>query len=321
MKKLFTILFILLLGNSAFAQNLYGDMEQWRNINSGFPPKAFEAPAGWYGVDSLIAALGPFASVSNPQKMLFKDADAHSGSFAAKIMTRFQGGQLDTLTGVLVNAMPGFDLGNFDPSNPAGSLTYTGGTATTSRMESVSAWIKYLPRHTDKGRISARAMLTGKGAGGTDSIVGTADTILSQPIMNYTQVTINMKYQDTTVRPDKLLVLFYSSNMTTATSPYDSSTMYVDDVSAKAAPVSVKTISARKDIKIYPNPAADRLFISTNDSKYYEIVLYNSTGSRLSAYTIDNKGIDISPLPTGLYYYSIGEAETVLQQGMFTIER
>lgn len=68
----------------------------------------------------------------------------------------------------------------------------------------------------------------------------------------------------------------------------------------------------RNSISLYPNPATNTLFISDND-KISELKLYNSSGQLILQKTSTPSSIDISYLPSGIYFLHIdveGTTET-----------
>ena len=69
--------------------------------------------------------------------------------------------------------------------------------------------------------------------------------------------------------------------------------------------VGVDDLSMENSIKVYPNPAQDKVFIQTiTNSEGLTVSIYNTVGKRLL--TINNqKEIDISMLPQGIYFLNV----------------
>ncbi|RYD56635.1 MAG: T9SS type A sorting domain-containing protein [Sphingobacteriales bacterium] len=298
MKK--TLLFVAAAAmiGSANAQsiNVNGSLETWRTFTAG--SGSLEAPASWFGADSLIFGMASLPIGITPQKMLFKEtaaADIHGGAAAAKLTSKNQG-QIGVVPGILANAKPvltGLTLAD---------LTFSGGTSITQRVGSVEAWIKYAPSGADNGRIMAQAVRTGAGSGGRDSIIGSADSILAQPISTFTKVGLNLKYNGSTLTPDKLLIIFMASN----TAGVDGSTMWVDDVTASVFPAGVNDKAAKAGVKVYPNPAKDFLALENTSGNVFNILIIGMDGKVvLTQQFSSSTSLNISHLSSGIYNYVV----------------
>lgn len=69
----------------------------------------------------------------------------------------------------------------------------------------------------------------------------------------------------------------------------------------------VGNIQTRSACKIFPNPANDQLTIQTNNSRPYTITLNNIMGQTIKTFQSNKlqETIDVSRLPAGLYYLSV----------------
>lgn len=314
MKKLLLSLTFIAAATAGKAQLVNAGLDAWHSYT--IASKQLENPDGWFGVDSLLYAFGasPIPVGITAQQMLFKEtASTHSGAAAARIVSRNQG-NIGVMPGVLANAKP--TMTTFNPTNPIAGLSYVGGTPINARIRSVSAWVKCTPTGTDKANIQVQAVLAGRGSGGRDSIVGQGDTILSQAISSYTKVGVNIDYNDPNVVPDKLLIIFLSSTLGTATSPEDGSTLWVDDVSMSIHPANIATL-ANKGMKVVctPNPASGMLYISNAQGIEGTMHLYGTDGRLALAQAFGaNTVVDISGLANGVYYYRMSDSKNELIQ-------
>lgn len=322
MKKIFTTLALAALASAGFSQNLYGSYENWRTYQAGFPSATLEAPYKWFGADSLLYTYGPLASLT-PKQLLFKTSDAHGGSFAAKLISRDVGGTTGVIPGMIANAQPDIDLNNIDPNNPLAALTYTGGTYVSSRFQEVTAWIKYDPRGNDAGVIVVQAVLEEAGANNTDSVVGGGTFAISQPYNSYTQVSIPITYVDNMVVPDKLLVVFLSSNLNGSTTPADSTTLYVDDVNLTGANGVQETLALSDAVTLYPNPARDAIHVKYNSREALSIRMYNAAAQLVAAQALsENTVMDAQHLAAGIYMFEVMNKEGIVRQrGKITLTK
>ena len=73
-------------------------------------------------------------------------------------------------------------------------------------------------------------------------------------------------------------------------------------------PVGIEDLAEIIDLKVYPNPATDYVNFSFDYQGNYEIIIFNAVGKmvRKMNATYDNKiRIDLSNVPSGLYFYRI----------------
>jgi len=335
MKKIYFLFTALILSISSFAQTVPGgDMETWRSNTSGIAPNevTVQAPYAWYGIDSLIIYDGQFfgSLLSIPpsgfQRQLFEESTiVHGGSHSAKLITvvdSFLGSFAGLMANARANVMVNPLAGTVSPP------TYQGGLAATQRVTSVSAWVEYFPgvdsgTHTtgvDTGLLTVQAMAP---IHGYDSVVGFAN-ILIPPCTSFQQITATLAYIDTVDNIDTVRILFASSGG--ARKALDSSTLYVDDVTLTGVPFyvnAVPNITAQSGIvTVYPNPAANTLFFSSNRSGL-SCTLFSINGQEVANKTlVGNDALDVSSLPAGLYFFAINDEQgNTVQRGKVSVVR
>jgi hypothetical protein len=72
---------------------------------------------------------------------------------------------------------------------------------------------------------------------------------------------------------------------------------------------------------LYPNPASDHLFITTNESKECSFQIYNSLGSLIQHGRLKGSGqVDIEGLATGIYVMRLTGANNVSSTRKFVVE-
>ncbi len=79
--------------------------------------------------------------------------------------------------------------------------------------------------------------------------------------------------------------------------------------------------------KVYPNPVKDVANINyriIEDTKIYKVVIRNLIGNTVGSYKLDphkdNIHIDLSHLPSGVYFYSIKKAEQNIYTRKFLVK-
>ena len=339
MKKIYLLSTALIISAASFAQTgpvPGGDMENWRNTTSGSThPIAIQAPTGWYGVDSLIIAdgqtYGPLAGLTSASadfhRQLFEESTiTHGGNHSAKVIT-VNDSLLGEFPGFLANAKANVSIG-FSLPPTISPPTYTGGTAVTQRITSVSAWVEYLPgfdsgTHTtgaDTGYLLVQAMAP---IHGYDSVIGTG-YLLIPPHSSFTQITANLTYIDTLDDIDTVRILFASSGG--ARKALDSSTLYVDDVTMVGVPYSVNavaSVAAQSNlVKVYPNPVSNTLYFDSRQTGL-TCTMYSVSGREVANNKLTGNGaVDVSYLPAGLYFYAITDEQgNTVQRGKVSVTR
>ncbi|MCD6064760.1 MAG: hypothetical protein K0R82_2671 [Flavipsychrobacter sp.] len=316
MKTLFTLLSFLAITTVANAQNLQGTLETWQNYMVGFPipTTQLEKPAGWHGSDSLVFQLGPLVSPGTTfEKQLFRTTTAHGGAYAALLANRYQGSTLGVLPALMTNAIINIDMSTMD-------FTVSGGTPVTMRIDTVKAWVRYLPRGTDMGVMTAQAVRTGAGAGGADSVVGEGFVDITAN-NNYYEIVAALSYPNN-LTPNALQVSFAgSSDFAAAT---DSTELFVDDVSAVGT-VGVKMqLFTKPVIEVYPNPATAQVYITNTTKEAVTWELYSMNGAKvLDGITVKGKTeADVSAVATGSYIYQVkNKGGDIVQTGKLDVVR
>ena len=328
MNKIFLFISAIGIAFTSTAQTIPGgDMETWRTGSAGTITVA--APANWYGDDSIIIGLGQTygtllgASPSSWERNLFQEnVIVHSGSHAAKIMTMLE----DTLLipGVLTTAQTHIGI-TFAPTPGITGVSFSGGDPLTVKPTTVSAWVQYFPGKDSTGAIGIDSGVMNVQAlsliGGKDSVIGTG-TITIGANSSWVQVTVNVNYPaDSTTPIDTMRITFTSSK---GGSALDSSTLYVDDVTmtSMANPVNgVKIINPSEQVRVYPNPATGKLYFSTSANPGMEAVIYSISGQVATEKILTGyDAIDVSQLPSGLYFYSVYDKNGgIVQRGKVSV--
>lgn len=334
MKKLFTLLASVFVAATSMGQTINNaGMETWRTNTAGTSPIIpIAAPHYWYGFDSLIIAAGQaFGAIigagNDWKQQIFQESTfVHGGSAAAKCISAKQ----DTLgffPGTLSNAEPVFDAGVIaGGGSPEDAVAFEGGTPTTLRVTSVSAWVAYLPGKdpvsgafggADQGVMSVQAIAT---VGLEDSVVGTG-TVNVGWSPAYTQITANVNYTTTAYNVHTVRIIFASGGGLGAA--LDSSIMYVDDVSMVGEPQSVKNVAYNSNIvKVYPNPTNGMIYLNGAANSGYTCTVSSITGQVVATKQLTGTDhIDISTQSTGLYVYTITDSfGSVVQSGKIHLE-
>ena len=346
MKKICTLLCAFIAGTSAFAQTFpNAGMDTWRSNTTGAThPVTIYAPTQWYGFDSLAISLIEFAGSlhliagvgTNYHAQLYQENTIkHSGSSSAKLMTLKQD-TIGLVPGSLANATALVNIfAVASGTSLANATTFIGGTAVTSRITNVSAWVEYLSGidsatglwgTTDTALLTVQAL--GHKHGKNDTLVGKGVVqILPSASASFSQVTANILYFDTVDYYIDTIRVIFSSSGGGMSRPCDSSTLYVDDVSMTGVPnpdfTGVHNVTIDNSVRVYPNPAKDVLYIETTQPEEAEFTLYSVTGKAVANKSVLGRDmLDVSALPAGIYFYVLHDGSgQVIKNGKVTLNR
>lgn len=288
MKPVITFFAAMLMLNAASAQTVvFSDMESWHSytVNS----TTLEATNNWRCPDSLAFVYSIFTV--SPVRQLYKSTDKHGGSYAARVVTQYQGPTLGNLAGVLTNAVINLDIVNQD-------FTLSGGTSLNGRVNFVNAWLKYNPAGGDSATVIVSSIIKGGKGNGDDSVVGSGLYYITsaQP---YTLVNVPIDYGTNTASPNALQIVFTSSGGQATVG----SELLIDDVSYSIFPAGVGNVNNNAKFVVSPNPASTKLQLQSEDKVRF--IMYSVTGQQvLSADVNGSTIVDVSSLAAGTYYYA-----------------
>ncbi len=341
-KLLFFAVFATAFGVKSQAQTFpNASFETWHSysVNTGiFPPNpiALTAPTGWCGVDSLVASVTPFAAAAsvtlNPQQQLFQSALFHSGTSSAEVKSINMGDSIGNVPGVLVNAKIDIDITAAATALTGGGtldllslLKYTGGTAVTAQVDTVTAWISLdSTTNLDEGIIVATTV---KASGDSTIPVGIGTVVVTRGSAAFREIKIPLVYTNTTV-PEKLIVAFMSSNYNDTM--HAGNSMKVDDVSysykANSGTAIVQPLLSENNMLVYPNPTKNQIYFNLNASVKpadFNLSVYDVNGRLISSeqlkQAVNTK--NVSGWAKGTYYYQLSDAKIgQSEKGQFIVQ-
>lgn len=241
-----------------------------------------------------------------------RTTDAHSGSYAAKIITRTWFGQL--ASGTLFSGF--FDSGVVltDPDN---SVKF--GKPFTDRPDEFSYWYKYEPVQGDSAEIYT--YLT-KWNGTSQDTVGRAYTKVYDAVSDYTQKVIPFEYSSTE-DPDSITIVFASSARGDIFQGQSGNTLYIDDVELYYCLTNTsQPFMSENQVKVYPNPAINDFvnFSLEQPIQSGKLLVFTNDGKNVlsTSFEGDNYQVSVSNWTQGVYRYSIIDEESSLTLGSGT---
>ena len=257
----------------------------------------FEVPDNWDQLNCATSLLGVLTCL--------KATDAHSGTFAAKLITKIVDTPFgtDTANGII-------STGHLIIIPPYG---VEGGIPFTQRPDSIYGWFKYFPTAADSLQIEFDLF------GVNHDTVGTALFQTGQTISTYTRFSAPINYFSGAT-PDTSLWLISSSN---GFNSLPNSTLYIDDVGIVNLS-AINEVALDDFISITPDPASDFIFIQNKKQVNGDLIFYDEEGKTIKKFPIINQSVSFSirDFTEGIYVVRLSDSKNnFLAAGKILIQR
>ena len=286
------IIFTLLIINGTLSQQLENSgFEQWENVGTGE-----EEPLSWSSTktsdNSSLNGLAP--------QVISRSTDAHTGSYAAKLVNKNVPFVNIVANGILTNGII------HTTTNPQDSYVYTDVNSSdhsqpfTSYPDSIVGWYKYAPQGNDVGNI--QVLLHGSygqlPVDASTSIIALAEFDFSAN-SNWTRFSTPFIYYPTINNPSYILCNISAGDSTQAVA---NSELKIDDLELIYNTTKITDESTNSINVTYLN---DHLQFS-NVVKEINYAIYNLQGQLMNIGKIDryNRNVSIT-LESGIYFISI----------------
>ena len=292
MMKSLHIIFALLIINGTLSQQLENSgFEQWENVGTGE-----EEPLSWSSTktsdNSSLNGLAP--------QVISRSTDAHTGSYAAKLVNKNVPFVNIVANGILTNGII------HTTTNPQDSYVYTDVNSSdhsqpfTSYPDSIVGWYKYAPQGNDVGNI--QVLLHGSygqlPVDASTSIIALAEFDFSAN-SNWTRFSTPFIYYPTINNPSYILCNISAGDSTQAVA---NSELKIDDLELIYNTTKIPDQSTNSINVTYLN---DHLQFSNvvNEINY---AIYNLQGQLMNIGKIDryNRNVSIT-LESGIYFIFI----------------
>lgn len=315
MKKIFTTLFAVLAIAFTYAQVVpNASFEEWTDTHT---------PAGWnatFDANIPVDFQGMSLNVVINYQAATRNANAHTGSYAAQLSTQTANAQMMGTTLYSIN-LPGImHLGEFNveafSTLDVGEMTnpdaidwtqyLTGGIACTQVPEKVTAWVAY---NTTEDTLNARVVLT-RWNNGQREIVAQGMYESDQVMDDYVQIEIPVTYNEgmENVTPDTLNIIFTNSNGSTN----ENTLMSVDDVAISAGD-NIYEVSTLPLFSVRPNPATEVMILTPFTDESYAVRMYDNSGKLVwAAENLQGETqLNVSEFTKGVYFLQLKQGNNV----------
>jgi hypothetical protein len=273
------------------------------------------SPIGWVGSDSFFVAFGKSFNPAGTFVPQISKVPGHSGSFAAKVETKFQ----DDIGGFIGNAPTDGGLLNYkiNIDLSTGTPSFSGGLPFTSRPASISFWIKTNIVGDDYADFIAQLI---DNSDANEEILYNADTTFLTTDTTWKKVTIPFKKSAV---DGTILVLRVEVNTSTLDSVASIGTYAIIDDIEVQYPTGVSTYLLSSGMaKVYPNPSNQSIQIDVPEANQYRFQLVSMNGKVLMNRKLLNtkNSIESVSIPAGMYTYQImGGGDGVVQSNKISI--
>lgn len=319
MKKLFTILIVAaFLSQTGVSQSTLpnGNFNDWDwIIHPTHAGGGFYEPGGGF-----FKSLNILDTIATPPGLTcFRSDEAHSGAYAARVMT-----QQIAILQVLIPGVIGTLKINWNTLNATLGVPYT----YPAKARSFQGWYKSAPLNGD----SAGAVLflskwnpfTSK-----RDTIGYKRLVFKNAVSEYTFFDAEVYYKDPNTMPDSITILLLSSAGYNAQNMLNSvgrvgSQAWFDDVTITDVNGIQHQLMPEIDVKLYPNPASDMMNVELEKAiKKGEFIIYSMDGKQLDVIPLTQikNLVPVSSLPAGTYYYKISDGKSAKNSGSFVVTR
>ncbi len=263
MKKLFTLLSVILFCSTAFAQIPNPSFEAWDTFAT------YKSPKGWDNLDSATNLAGVYTCE--------RDSPGFSGNYYLKLTSK---------SVPLVGVAPGVAVsGKIDFT----SYTAKSGYPFTSRPHSLTGEYQFMQYGSTPGFISIFLSKWNSTTSNRDTVAYGVRQLLGME-MAWKAFSIDLKYYSG-VNPDSAIIILSASGKTPAVNDF----LYVDTlVFTGSVPIGTITLNSASvnespsSITVYPNPA----------NGYTNISYFSNSGSDIKICISDLNGRMVKSINT-----------------------
>lgn len=297
---------LCLMGCGVFAQTTLPNLslEMWTDFGN------YEEPSG--GVWTTANKTVDLAPGIVPETTL-KSTDAHSGTYAARMVTARWPIVNLLLTGTLATGT--FNTTATPPDNLQMGMPFTG------RPDKFKGWYKYNAQGGDSCDIYAILSKWNTGTNQRET-VGEAWLRSDQAVTAYTQYDLSFTYTSGDT-PDTISIVFASSAAGDQLMGQVGAELFIDEIEFEYATGISQVLMPEAAVKAYPSPAAERVTLEW-DKRFTKgaMRIYDVTGKVMAEQPANGMKTEfqVTDWPAGTYHYLLLDGESKMASGTFMVQ-
>jgi hypothetical protein len=265
-----------ILSVSAFAQIPNGGFENWTSMG------AYSNPDSWDQLNAMTSTMSVYTCT--------KGTPGSPGTSYIKLVSK-------NVTGMGV--MPGIaTTGMINMS----TMNVTGGFASTQRPQSLTGSWQHMASGNDAGMVAIYLTKWDNAMMMRDTVAMAMQSLTSMQ-MSWANFTIPLMYMSGGM-PDTAQIILSSSGMT----PVANSYLYVDNLAFTGSVAGIKENKFIADVKLFPNPAIDKLVINLSNTKIVGGKVKSVGETDFSS----NYTLDIADLAKGQYIIKLTSVDGII---------
>lgn len=146
----------------------------------------------------------------------------------------------------------------------------------------------------------------------SDSILNNFEDLNNDKILNNEDTDLDgtLNFKDTDDDGDGVLSVNEDYNLNGSPLDDDINTNGIPDYLDNTVFLGSESFTAKKEVKLFPNPVQNNLTISTLNSDYKSIEVLDMTGKVLAIKKVNTSSIDFSEFESGIYFVKINWVDT-----------
>ncbi len=299
MKNKLLIILTIAISTTGFSQEEIpeGGFENWTPSSLNL---YYEPSGNWWTTLNALTSLGAPVTVT-------RTTDVHSGTYAAKLVTKQWGTFL--LPGLLVS-------GRFVTASPF----VLQGQPFSSKPIKFKGWFKYTSVNGDSGAVVAILHKYNTNTGKRDT-VALAVQVIKNTVSAYTPFDIYFDYWLPGVFPDSITVVLTSSAAGANFQGQVNSTLIVDDVMLDYATGLSEMLFPEFEVTTIPNPSTDFIDIFLPEISFIKCKIYSIEGQLITEFTPKAKQCTVgtSNWNNGTYLLQVFKSNSLISTKRFTV--
>lgn len=276
-----------ILSVSAFAQIPNAGFETWASVGG-----AYADPTGWGNLNAMTTNMGTYTCM--------KGTPGSPGTSYLKLVSK-NVSMMGVMPGVAVSGV--MSMATYQPIS---------GFAFAQRPQSLTGSWQHMVYGNDTGYVAVYLTKWDAVTMRRDTVAMAMQT-LPDMVMMWTSFSIPLMYMSGAT-PDTALITLSASGSTPVVNSY----LYVDNLAFAGSVAGIKENKFTANVKLFPNPATDKLVINLSNTKTTkaQLEVFDIVGSKVKSIGetdfSSNYTLDIADLAKGQYIVKLTSVDGII---------